>query len=81
MVAGITRGAIHTTHNIHTMRHFNAYCTVSVISAAAIQEDVQRLHGAQTASMLDVLHKEEGTSIEINLFGELQGKIISLVEG
>jgi len=31
--------------------------------------------------MLDVLHKEEGTRIEINLFGELQGKIISLVEG
>jgi len=31
--------------------------------------------------MLDVLHKEEGTRIEINLFGELQGKRISLVEG
>ena len=31
--------------------------------------------------MLDVLHKEEGTRIEMNLFGELQGKRISLVEG
>jgi len=31
--------------------------------------------------MLDVLHKEEGTRIEMNLFGELQDKRILLVEG
>lgn len=42
---------------------------------------MQRLHGAQTANMLDVLHKEEGTIMEINLFEELQGKRISLIEG
>jgi hypothetical protein len=31
--------------------------------------------------MLDVLHKEEGTRIEINLFGELEGERVSLEEG
>ena len=33
MVTGISRGAVHTTHNIHTIWQFITYCTVSVISA------------------------------------------------
>ena len=42
MIAGIPRGAIHTTHartrihSIHTIGQFIAHCTVSVISAAVI---------------------------------------------